>query len=131
MENSAVHLGLWLMSWGIRLGLPIDLPRHAPLLLAASHWFDFFGSVDGGMHLILAGKDRAGRRALAKWFIVAFDGDGPYIPTIPSVIMVKRMLAGETFAAGAMPCVGMITLQEYLDELKMFNIKTYDCDESD
>lgn len=129
MENPPVHLGLWLMSWGIRMGLPVDLPRHASTLLAASHWFDFTGSADGAMHLILEGRDTAGRRTVAKWFIVAFDGDGPYIPAIPSVVLAKRMMAGKTFDAGAMPCVGMITLQEYLDELKTFNIKTYEFDE--
>jgi hypothetical protein len=130
IENPAVHLGLWLTSWGIRIGLPIDLPRHASMLLAASHWFDFIGSADGGMHLILEGRDNAGRWGVAKWFIVAFDGDGPYIPTIPSVVLAKRMVAGKAFDAGAMPCVGMITLQEYLDELKTFNVKTYEFDES-
>jgi hypothetical protein len=129
MENPVVHLGLWLMSWGIRIGLPVDLPRYASMLLAASHWFDFLGSADGGMHLILEGKDSTGRHAMAKWFIVAFDGDGPYIPTIPSVVLAKRMLAGKICGAGAVPCVGMITLQEYLDELKTFNIKTYEFNE--
>lgn len=130
IENPAAHLGLWLMSWAIRIGLPVDLRRHASTLLAASHWFDAMGSADGGMHLILEGNDKAGRHAVARWFIVAFDGDGPYIPTIPSVIVVKRMLAGKFVAAGAMPCIGMISLQEYLDELKTFNIKTYEFDES-
>ena len=129
MENPAIHLGLWLVSWGIRIGLPVDLPRHASALLAASHWFDFTGSADGAMHLILEGKDVAGRRAMTKWFIVALEGDGPYIPTIPSVILAKRMLAEKTFEAGAKPCVGMITLQEYLDELKPFKIKTYEFSE--
>lgn len=125
MENPVVHLGLWLISWGIRMGLPIDLRRRASTLLAASHWFDFTGSADGGMHVILEGTDTAGRRAVAKWFIVALDGDGPYIPTVPAVILAKRLLAGKAFEAGATPCAGMIALQEYLDELKTFKIKTY------
>jgi hypothetical protein len=129
MENPVIHLGLWLLSWGIRLGAPIDLPRHAPALLKASHWFDFIGSADGGMHVILAGKDNAGRRAVSKWFIVAFAGDGPYIPTIPAVVLVKQMMAGKPIGPGAMPCVGMITLREYLDELKPFKIKTYEFDD--
>jgi hypothetical protein len=126
MENSAIHVGLWLMSWGIRLGLPIELSRHASTLLKASQWFDGTGSADGGMHVILEGKDHAGRHRRAKWFIVAFDADGPYIPTIPSVALVKQMIAGKTIAPGAMPCMGMISLQAYLDELKPFKVKTYE-----
>lgn len=128
LENPAMHLGLWLMSWGIRLGLPIDLNRHASTLLEASRWFDVTGSADGGMHVIVEGENHAGRRAVAKWFIVAFGGDGPYIPTIPAVVLAKQMIAGKTIGPGAMPCMGMIGLQEYLDELKPFKVKTYEFD---
>lgn len=66
---------------------------------------------------------------MAKWFIVAFGGGGPYIPPVPSVVLVKQMMTGKTFAAGAMPCVGMIGLQKYLDELKTFHVKTCEFDE--
>jgi hypothetical protein len=125
-ENPAIHMGLWLLSWAVRLGMPIDLPRHSSALLKASHWFDFIGSADGGMHVILKGKDSAGRRTVAKWFIIALAGDGPYIPTIPAVVLVKQMVAGKSIGPGALPCIGMITLQEYLDELKPFKIKTYE-----
>jgi Saccharopine dehydrogenase NADP binding domain len=129
MENPVIHLALWLLSWGVRLGAPIDLPYHAAALLKASHWFDFIGSADGGMHVIVEGKDNTGRRAVVKWFIVALAGDGPYIPTIPAVVLVKQMMAGRSIGPGAMPCVGMITLQEYLDELRPFKIKTYEFDD--
>ncbi len=37
MEVSLIHLGLWALSWAVRLGLPIDLPRHAGMLLIASN----------------------------------------------------------------------------------------------
>ncbi len=126
MENPIVHLGLWLLSWGVRVGFPIDLSRHALALLNASKWLDFFGSADGGMHVILEGKDQAGLHVVARWFIVAFDGYGPYIPAAPAVVLVKKIIAGKAPSAGAMPCVGMVTLQEYLDELNAFNIKTYE-----
>ena len=125
MEVSAIHFSLWLSSWAVRLGVPIDLPTHAPALLRASHWFDMFGSADGGMHLVLGGKDAAGRAATLKWFIIARDGDGPYIPTIPAVVLARKIIAGSFSPKGAMPCVGLVTLQEYLDELKHLNIKTY------
>jgi hypothetical protein len=129
MENPVIHLGLWLLSWGVRLGVPLNLPQHAPALLKASHWFDFIGSGDGGMHVVLEGKNNAGRRSVAKWFILAFNGDGPYIPTVPAVVLVKQMMAGKMIGPGAMPCIGMITLQEYLDELEPFRIKTYEFDD--
>jgi hypothetical protein len=61
MEISAIHFGMWLLSWGVRLGFPIDLPKHAAALLKTSNWFDRFGSADGGMHVILEGSDRSDR----------------------------------------------------------------------
>ncbi len=119
----------WLLSWGVRLGLPIDLSRAAPSLLTASHWFDSAGSADGGMHVLLEGKDRAGRKIVRRWFIVAREGDGPYIPCAPAVILAKRILGGASIPAGATACVGMIGLHDYLDELKTFNIKMYESSE--
>jgi hypothetical protein len=128
MENPLLHLGMWLMSWCVRLGVPIDLPKHAPALLRLSNWFDFFGTADGGMHVILEGKDLNGSRISKKWFIIARDGDGPYIPTAPAVILAQKILTGTLDARGAMPCVGMVTLTEYLQELRGLNINTYELD---
>jgi hypothetical protein len=126
MELSVIHLGLWLLSWGVRLGLPIDLPAHAWALLQASRWFDRFGSADGGMHVIVEGEDHVGQRAAVTWFIIARNGDGPYIPAVPTVVMVKKIIAGKLPVLGAVPCVGLLTLQDYLDELNGFDIKTYE-----
>jgi hypothetical protein len=126
MENPIVHLGIWGLSWVVRAGFPVDLSKHSSTLVAASNWFDFFGSADGGMHVILQGKDKSGAPISAKWFIIALDGDGPYIPTIPSVVLTKKILAGQFRATGAMPCVGLVSLEEYLHELRDFKVKTYE-----
>ena len=125
MEIPVIHFGLWLLSWCVRLGFPLDLPRHAPMLLRASNWFDLIGSADGGMHVILKGVDRSGRQATKQWFIIARDGDGPYIPTVPAVVLAAKIVDGAFVRPGATPCVGMITLQEYLDELGHLKIRTY------
>lgn len=126
MEVRLIHVGLWLLSWGVRLKLPIDLPAHARMLLKASHWFDWLGSADGGMHVIVEGEDFSGQRVIAKWFIIARSGDGPYIPAVPPVVLVKQIVAGKPPAPGARPCVGLIGLQDYLDELNGFDVKTFE-----
>jgi hypothetical protein len=130
MENPIIHWGMWLIAWGVRLGLPVDPARHASSLLKVSRWFDFIGSADGGMHIIVRGKDRSGDPITIKWFIIALDGDGPYIPCAPAVILIRKMIAGATIGPGAMPCVGMVTLQDYLDELSPFKIKTFEFEET-
>ena len=43
IENSFLHLGLWCISWLIRLGLPINLSKYTNLLLKISDFFNFIG----------------------------------------------------------------------------------------
>lgn len=117
LELAVPHLGLWLLSWMVRLGLPLDLPRHAPLLWRMGRWFDVFGSADGGMHMFLTGRDGSERR----WFIIARNGDGPQIPCVPAIVLARRALSGK-LASGAYPCVGLLTLDEYLAELSGFDV---------
>ncbi len=126
MENTFLHLGIWCMSWLVRLGLPLHLEKHASFLLRVSHWFDHFGTVDGGMHVIMSGIGKNGQPHKRTWFIVAKDGDGPQIPCVPAIILARKLATGGSLATGAKPCVGMVTLGEYLEELKPFNIRTYE-----
>lgn len=123
MESSLLHLGMWLVSWLVRLGAPIDLSRHAQRLLALSHYFDWLGTPDGGMHMIITGKNQAGLSQQRQWFIIAKAGDGPQIPCIPAIILAKKLVNHELSLVGAYPCLGLITLDEYLSELKGFSIR--------
>ncbi|MCE2926255.1 MAG: saccharopine dehydrogenase NADP-binding domain-containing protein [Rickettsiales bacterium] len=125
MENIFLHLGIWGMSWLVRLGLPLHLEKHAAFLLRVSHWFDHFGTADGGMHVIMSGTGKNGQPHKRIWFIVAKSGDGPQIPCVPTIILARKLATGQSITAGAEPCVGMVTLEEYLEELKPFNICTY------
>ncbi len=126
MESLPLHLGIWLVSWLVRMGLPLNLPKHANFLLRLSHLFDWLGTDDGGLHMVIKGKDKKGRPHEIKWFIIAKDGDGPQIPTIPAIILAKKLASGELTYRGAKPCIGLVRLEEYLQELEGFNIKTFE-----
>ena len=110
MEVGIVHLGLWGLSWIVRLGIPLNLPAWAEPLLSISNWFDSFGSADGGMHVILSGMTPNGAGLTLSWFIVAKSGDGPQIPTIPAIVLAKKIARGGFDKHGAMPCVGLVDL---------------------
>ncbi len=125
METTALHLGMWFMSYLVRLGLPLNLPKHAKLLLSFSHVFDFLGTANGGMHMLIKGTDKEGKAVEIKWFIVAKDNDGPQIPCIPAIILSKKLVQDKLHVTGAMPCMGIITLDEYMHELKGLSIKQY------
>lgn len=125
LELAPLHLGLWVMSLLVRLGVPVDLPKLSGPLLKISNWFNYFGSADGGMHILLEGYDHAGQSHRLNWFIIAMNGDGPQIPTIPAIVLSKKIAKREFPAAGAMPCVGLVSLTEYLEELSAFEVSTY------
>ena len=101
LELAPLHLGLWALSWLVRSGLPINLPRHAGWLLTASNLFDPLGSADGGMFVVLSGLDLDGRPRERRWFIVARRGEGPQIPTIPAIILAQKAACGKLSLLGA------------------------------
>jgi len=125
MENSLLHLGMWLMSYLVRIGLPLNLPKHAKFLLSLSHIFDSFGTTSGGMHMLIKGTNKQGKPLTIKWFIIAQDNDGPQIPCVPAIILSKKIIRDTLHIRGAMPCVGMIMLDEYMKELEGFSIKQH------
>lgn len=125
LELTPLHLGLWALSWLVRIGVPLDLPRHAGWLSKASNLFDRFGSADGGMFVVLNGLDLEGHPLERRWFIVAKGGEGPQIPTIPAIILARKAARGELNVSGATACTGLVSLDEYLAELKPYPIETF------
>jgi saccharopine dehydrogenase-like NADP-dependent oxidoreductase len=125
IENNVAHLGLWFLSWLVRLKFPIKLEKHAEVLLKLSHYLDFFGSEESGMHMLMSGTDHKGNHKNIKWFMVAKSGDGAYVPTIPAILLAKRILEEEISETGAIPCAQLISLESYLAELKKFDIHVY------
>jgi len=127
LELGFMHLGLWGLSWLVRLGLPLHLPSLAKPLLNVSDWFNFMGSDIGGMHVTITGIDQAGAPLARSWFIVAKSGDGPQIPCVPAILLAKRLHEKDpALTHGAFPCVGLVRLEDYLNELQRFDIETFE-----
>lgn len=117
LEVGAFHLGLWGLSWLVRAG-PLARPeRLAATLLGVKRAFKFLGSNVGGMMVTLEGTNASGAHKRVDWRLIARQGQGPYIPATPSVILVKRLLADTLAPRGAMPCLGLFTLAEFLQEI--------------
>ena len=72
---------------------------------------------------IITGKDKQDKPLQKNWFIIAKNNDGPQIPCVPEIILSKKLIAGELKTLGAMPCIDLLTLGEYLNELRDFDIK--------
>lgn len=124
LEVGAFHLGLWCLSWLVRGGIVRQPERLAAPLLRVKHTLGFLGSDVGGMVVTLQGKSPGGASKRIDWHLVARSGHGPYVPTIASVILAKRLLAGAIAKRGAMPCVGLFALAEFNSEVADLDITT-------
>ena len=122
LEVGAFHLGLWGLSWLVRGGLVRKPERLARPLLRVKRALRVLGSDVGGMAITLHGRDREGAPQRVAWHLVARRGHGPYIPTIASMIVAKGLIAGTLHQRGAMPCLGLFTLNDFLGEVADLDI---------
>ncbi|HVT31057.1 MAG TPA: saccharopine dehydrogenase NADP-binding domain-containing protein [Rhodanobacteraceae bacterium] len=124
LELKRLHLALWLLSWLVRAGLVRSLDRHARAMKSLSERFERMGGDAGAMHVEIEGFDRDGQPLGLRWQLVAEGGDGPEIPATAAVLLARKIAAGDVQLRGAMPCVGLFTLEEFLAALDGYAIKT-------
>ena len=117
LEVGAFHLGLWALSGLVRAGMIRHPEKLAGPLVAMKRKLGFLGSDRGGMLVTMDGAGHDGRPKRIDWHMVARSGHGPYIPATAAVVLAKRLLDGTVQARGAMPCVGLFTLGQFLTEI--------------
>jgi hypothetical protein len=117
LEVGAFHLGLWALSGLARAGMIRHPEKLAGPLVAMKRRLGFLGSDRGGMLVTMEGTGHDGRPKRIDWHLVARYGHGPYIPATASVVLAKCLLDGSLQTRGAMPCVGLFTLDQFLAEI--------------
>jgi hypothetical protein len=117
LEVAPFHLALWGLSWLVRWGLLRRPARLAAPLMWIKRRLLFLGTDSGGMFLRLDGVGRDGAPLRREIGLVARDNQGPYVPTIPSVIVARRLARGELDMVGAMPCLGLFTQHDFEAEV--------------
>ena len=122
LELKLLHYILWMMSGLARLKLFPPLDLLAPWLLKISRLFDSIGKDDSGFYMKLSGTDENNEHREIVFEIVAHHGDGLFIPSMPAILLAKKFANGEIKDIGACPCMGIITLDEYLEGLSEFDI---------
>jgi len=123
LELKALHLILVMLSWLVKIRVLKSLQPLAPFLLKMSFLFDPFGKDDSGFYMRLSGKSKEGGDKVVNFDLIARNGDGLYIPSMPSILLAKKLANNEISETGAMPCVDLISLDEYLAGLSEFNMK--------
>ncbi len=123
VEVGLFHLALWGLSWAVRGGLLARPERLAAPMLAAKQRLRWLGSDTGGMFVAIEGVGRDGKPKRLAWTLVARSGDGPFIPAIASAVIARRLARGEETRRGAMPCIGLMTLDEFTSEVANLDIR--------
>ncbi len=122
LELAILHLGLWSLTWPVRLGIMPNLRAAAPALSALSHVFDRFGTDDSGFYMEMTGRAPGGRPLKVVFDLTARAGDGLMIPCTPAIVLAVKLAKREIGQRGAMPCCGLLDLDDILDELRSLRV---------
>jgi saccharopine dehydrogenase-like NADP-dependent oxidoreductase len=112
LELPLLQTGTWCAAVLVRLGLIRHLAAHAPRLRRFSEWFLRFGTDIGGMAVELRGIGSDGMPLRLRWWLDAAQSDGPQVPVTPAVVLAQRLADGLVEARGALPCMGLLTLDQ-------------------
>ncbi|MGH8223434.1 MAG: saccharopine dehydrogenase family protein [Woeseiaceae bacterium] len=117
------HLAVWVGAGFVKAGVFASMTPLAGPLNRMSRWLEPVISDKGGMFVELEGLDRAGQPLTRRWHLVVQRNDGPYVPCGASVALVNKLAAGGALPKGARPCMGLLTVEEYLVPLKSLAIQ--------
>jgi NAD(P)-dependent dehydrogenase (short-subunit alcohol dehydrogenase family) len=123
LELKIIHLTLVALSSLVRVKLLPSLQPLSKFLLKASYFFDTFGKDNSGFYMDLKGVGPDGAPKKITFDLVARDGDGLCIPTVPAILLARKLANAELTVTGAKPCLDLITLEEYLEVLSEFDIE--------
>jgi hypothetical protein len=91
------------------------------------HWIsrrlEVIGPQGSAMHVELSGIDHQGRPLRRVWHILAGQHHGPNIPCGAAIALTRKLANGNLAERGALPCVGLLTLNEYMDALDGLDIR--------
>lgn len=107
-----------------RWGIPIPLERWARPLDRFATLLDRFGSERGGMLVAMTGTAADGKtRHHIEWHLTAKSNHGPEIPAMAAILLCQKLARNEITARGAMPCMGLLSLDDFATEFSRWDIR--------
>lgn len=123
LELKLLHQTMVFMAW---LAKKKIVKNWAPLtkpIMKTSNLLKSFGTDRGYMRVLITGKDLRLNPKTIKWTLTADNGVGPYIPTLSTIIIAKKLINNQLDIRGAMPCLGLYTLDEFLPYAKQLDLQ--------
>lgn len=125
LELPMLHVMMVMMAVLRRIRLVPNWALWTTLTMKISRLFDRFGSDDGAMRVSLSGLGSNGKPKTLHWTLYAYDGIGPYIPTLSTIILANKLIEASrpsltigdespsVLEAGAQACLGLYTLEAF------------------
>ena len=111
------HLVVWSLAGLVRSGILRDMTAFARPLNRLSRWLEPITSDKGGMFVTLEGEGTRGEPLRINWNLIAEKNHGPHIPCGAAIALARKIGAGVALPKGAMPCMGLLTVEEFLEPL--------------
>lgn len=122
--NGLGHLVVWGLACLVRIRLLPSLQVFAAPLTRVSHWLEPLFSDQGAMFVRLTGEGREGKLLHINWNLLARQNHGPYIPCGAAIALARKLAGGGAqLPIGAMPCVGLLSVKEFLAPLRNLDIR--------
>ena len=142
LELPLLHITMVGMAYLTKVGLVKNWAPLSKAIVSTSNIFLPFGSDKGAMEVLIGGTDNKGNAKQVKWTLYAPKGNGPYIPTLSTILLARKLLARKLSAKkvlarklperesehlnleyGAKPCLGLLALSDfsaYFDVLDLY-----------
>jgi saccharopine dehydrogenase-like NADP-dependent oxidoreductase len=121
--SDAGHLVVCGLARLVRAGILPSLTPWAPALNRLSRCIEPLVSDQGGMFVRLEGIGSNHQPHRRTWSLLAARNHGPSIPCGAAIALTSKLAAGLPLPAGARPCMGLVSVSEYLDCLKGLAIR--------
>ncbi|UGQ46714.1 saccharopine dehydrogenase family protein [Massilia endophytica] len=117
------HLVVWAGAQGVRFGLLRSMRSWARPLHRIARWMEPLVSDKGGMFVEMEGVGHDGAPLALHWHVLAARNHGPHIPCGAAIALARKLARGDALPRGAMPCVGLLSVEEYLGALKGLDVR--------
>jgi saccharopine dehydrogenase-like NADP-dependent oxidoreductase len=117
------HLVVWGLANLVKAGHLSSAAPFAAALNNLSRWIEPLVSDKGSMFVKLDGTGPEGEQKSLTWHLVASRNHGPHIPCGAAIALSQKLAGGQSLPYGATPCVGLLTVDEYLAPLQGLDIR--------
>jgi saccharopine dehydrogenase-like NADP-dependent oxidoreductase len=119
------HLVVWSLACLVRGGVLPNMTSFASPLNRLSRWMEPVASDKGGMFVTLEGEGPDGASQRVEWNLIAEQNHGPHIPCGAAIALARKIASGASVPTGAMPCLGLLSVEEFLEPLRDLKICEY------